>query len=99
MTTPPERRPKYRPDISLGNILTIIGMIIAGFTAWLDVRTTQTTILSEASDFERRLEILERSETQRHIDRINQVTLFTEIRTDIKYLREAVERIEDERKR
>ncbi|CTQ53526.1 hypothetical protein LP7551_02050 [Roseibium album] len=99
MTTPPERRPKYRPDISLGNILTIIGMIIAGFTAWLDVRTTQTAILSEASDFERRLEILERSETQRHTDRINQVTLFTEIRTDIKYLREAVERIEDERRR
>lgn len=99
MTSQPERRPKYRPDISLGNILTIIGMVIAGFTAWMDVRETQTAILSQATDFERRLLELERSDAQRHLDRINQVSLYSEIRTDIRYLREAVERIEDEQRK
>ena len=94
-----QRRPWYRGDISLGNILTIIGMAIAGTGAWIDVRTTQAEIIAQQADYERRLVSLERSELERRTDRLNQVTLVTEIRADIRYLREAVERIEEERAR
>ena len=97
MSTSEERRPRFRGDISLGNILTIIGMAVAGAAAWMDVRTTQAELMAQQVDYERRLLSLERSELERRTDRLNQVTLVTEIRADIRYLREAVERIEEER--
>ncbi|MBO9418496.1 hypothetical protein J7481_03230 [Labrenzia sp. R4_2] len=89
-----ERRPRFRADISLGNILTIVGMVIAGTGAWIEVRTTQAEIKALQVQFERRIVDLERSELERRADRLNQVTLVTEIRADIKYLREAFSRIE-----
>ncbi|MEO0955803.1 MAG: hypothetical protein AAFY12_12475 [Pseudomonadota bacterium] len=85
-----ERFPRIRKDISLGNILTIIGMIAAGFAAWMDVRTTQTKILTQQSDFERRMVVLEAAELSQRTNRLQQATLFTELRSDIRYLREDI---------
>jgi hypothetical protein len=48
--------------------------------------------------FERRIVELERSELERQADRLSQVALVTEIRADIKYLREAFSRIEEVRR-
>ncbi|CTQ75936.1 hypothetical protein [Roseibium alexandrii] len=101
MSDTQDRRPKFRADISLGNILTMLGMIGVGATAWIEVRTTQAEIQAEIkalqNQFERRIVDLERSELERRADRLNQVTLVTEIRADIKYLREAFSRIETDR--
>ncbi|MBO9424712.1 hypothetical protein J7444_08265 [Labrenzia sp. R4_1] len=93
-----ERRPKFRADISLGNILTILGMVAAMAMAWGQVQVTQENIQKEIKtiqdQFERRIVNLERSELERRADRLDQVALVTEIRADIKYLREAFARIE-----
>ena len=81
-----------RPDISVGNLITIGGLIVGLSVGWQKFDST-------LEDHARRLAALETAERERQVDRVSQVQLLAELRSDLKYLRAAVERIEAERGR
>ncbi|MDD7908686.1 hypothetical protein PUV47_02045 [Pseudovibrio exalbescens] len=76
-----------RMDISLGNIITIGGMLVGMALGWGQLQ-------SKITEHTRRIDKLEQAESDRLSERVVQVQLFAEIRADIKYLRQAIERLE-----
>ena len=84
------------PDISVGNLITIGGLIVGQIRQWA---VGWQKVYSTLEDHARRLAALETAERERQVDRVSQVQLLTELRSDLKYLRAAVERIEAERER
>jgi uncharacterized phage infection (PIP) family protein YhgE len=83
--------------ISLGNILTIgsviIGLTIGWQTLASGVQTNATDIQkldTRVSDQGDRLDTLM---TELQTNRINETALLTELRTDMRYLREAIDQI------
>ncbi|WP_319773137.1 hypothetical protein [Breoghania sp.] len=86
----------FRPDISVGHLITIGGLITGQIRQWA---VGWEKVYSTLEDCARRLAALETAERERQVDRVSQVQLLTELRSDLKYLRAAVERIEAERGR
>ena len=88
--------------ISLGNILTI-GSVIVGLTiGW---QTLALGVQSNANDIQKldtRLndqgDRLDTLMTELQTNRINETALLTELRTDMRYLREAIDQIRDGQK-
>lgn len=79
----------WKPDVSLGNIITIIALVFSMGVAWSAVNSrvdAQEQKLQELADrFDK-----ETVETAK--ERIRLTELLTEMRTDIRYLRATVER-------
>jgi hypothetical protein len=78
-----------RLDISIGNLVTIATVIVGLTAGWVQLRADQDG-MKEA--FGERLRELEQSEKERNRRDLNQVQILAEMRTDIRYLRETVER-------
>ncbi|SFT67264.1 hypothetical protein SAMN05444141_102680 [Pseudovibrio denitrificans] len=76
-----------RSEISVGNIVTIIGLIVSLAIGWQELRSSQ-------EDHGRRIVALEAKSLKADNDKIETVRFVAEIRSDIKYLRNAIERIE-----
>ncbi|WP_321502865.1 hypothetical protein [Breoghania sp.] len=86
----------FWPDIAIGNLITIGGLIIGQIRQWA---VGWEKFDSTLEDHARRLAALEIAKRDRQLDRVRQVQLLTELRSDLKYLRAAVERMEAERGR
>jgi TolA-binding protein len=88
--------------ISLGNILTI-GSVIVGLTiGW---QTLASGVQSNANDIQKldtrvnnQNDRLDRTITELQTNRINETALLTELRTDMRYLREAIDQIRNGQK-
>ena len=82
-----------RWDISLGNILTIATVIVGLSAGWTQIKADQANIQRDQQRVEQsltaRLTALEQ-------ERVQNVQLFTEMRTDMRYMRQALERMEQQ---
>lgn len=83
--------------ISLGNILTIgsviIGLTIGWQTLAAGVQTNSNDILKLDSRVNAQGDRLDRTITELQAYRLSETTLLTELRTDMRYLREAIDQI------
>lgn len=50
--------PRFDPTVNLGHLLTFVGFVVAGFTAWSAVRTEIATVRVQMSSMEQRLDQL-----------------------------------------
>ncbi len=82
-----DRNRWVRPEISVGNIITIIGLAIGLIGGWLQLQSVQ-------DDHGRRIVKLEEQSQKARDNELETVRFVAEIRSDIKYLRNALERIE-----
>ena len=91
-----------RPDwidfkISIGNILTIgsviIGITIGWQTLASGVQTNATDILKLDARGNKQDERVERLIIELQAYRLSETTLLTELRTDMRYLREAIDQL------
>lgn len=91
-----------RPDwidfkISVGNILTIgsviIGLTIGWQTLASGVQTNAADILKLDARVSKQDERLERLIVELQAYRLSETTLLTELRTDMRYLREAIDQL------
>lgn len=83
--------------ISLGNILTI-GSVIIGLTiGWQTLAAGVQTNASDIQKLDTRVndqgDRLDTLMTELQTNRINETALLTELRTDMRYLREAIDQI------
>lgn len=93
-----------RPDwidfkISLGNILTI-GSVVIGLTiGWQTLASGVQTNASDIQKLDARVnkqdDRIERLIVELQAYRLSETTLLTELRTDMRYLREAIDQIRD----
>lgn len=83
--------------ISLGNILTIgsviIGLTIGWQTLAAGVQSNSNDILKLDSRVSAQGDRLDRTITELQAYRLSETTLLTELRTDMRYLREAIDQI------
>ena len=82
-----------RWDISLGNILTIATVIVGLSAGWTQLKADQASIQKDQQRVEialtSRLAALEQ-------ERVQNAQSLTEMRTDIRYMRQAMERMEQQ---
>ena len=82
-----------RWDISLGNILTIATVIVGLSAGWTQLNADQASIQRDQQRVEialtSRLAALEQ-------ERVQNVQLFTEMRTDMRYMRQTLERLDQQ---
>lgn len=89
---------KWNPDLSLGNVLTM-GTMVIGLS--VGYATTTGTVAAHTSDIKKLDDRLTAHE-QRFNDtlaliaqnRLDQTTILTEMRTELRHLREAVNRMQ-----
>lgn len=83
-----------RWDVSLGNLITIATVIIGLSAGWTQLKADQANIQRDQNRLEQamaaRLQALEQ-------ERIVTAQMLAEIRTDARWTRQAVERLEQER--
>ena len=83
--------------ISIGNILTIgsviIGLTIGWQTLAAGVQTNASDILKLDGKVNDQGDRMDKLMTDLQANRINETALLTELRTDMRYLREAVEKL------
>jgi TolA-binding protein len=83
--------------ISIGNILTIgsviIGLTIGWQTLAAAVQTNASDILNLDGKVNDQGDRMDKLMTDLQTNRINETALLTELRTDMRYLREAVEKL------
>ena len=83
--------------ISIGNILTIgsviIGLTIGWQTLAAGVQTNASDILKLDGKVNDQGDRMDKMMTDLQANRINETALLTELRTDMRYLREAVEKL------
>lgn len=83
--------------ISIGNILTIgsviIGLTIGWQTLASGVQTNASDILKLDGKVNDQGDRMDKMMTDLQANRINETALLTELRTDMRYLREAVEKL------
>lgn len=83
--------------ISLGNILTIgsvvIGLTIGWQTLAAGVQSNSNDIMKLDSRVSAQGDRLDRTITELQAYRLSETTLLTELRTDMRYLREAIDQI------
>ena len=83
--------------ISLGNILTIgsviIGLTIGWQTLAAGVQSNSNDILKLDGRVSAQADRLDRTITELQAYRLSETTLLTELRTDMRYLREAIDQI------
>ena len=82
-----------RWDVSLGNILTIATVIVGLSAGWTQIKADQASIQKDQQRVEvaltARLAALEQ-------ERVQNVQSLTEMRADIRYMRQALERMEQQ---
>jgi len=78
-----------RLDISIGNLVTIATVIVGLTAGWTQLRADQDGMKEAFGD---RLKELEVSDKERSRRELNQAQMLAEMRADIRYLRETVER-------
>lgn len=88
--------------ISLGNILTI-GSVIVGLTiGWQTLASGVQTNATDIQKLDTRVndqgDRLDTLMTELQTNRINETALLTELRTDMRYLREAIDQIRNGQK-
>jgi hypothetical protein len=83
--------------ISLGNILTIASVIVGLTTGWMTlasgVQQNSADILKIDGRVSAQADRLDRTITELQAYRLSETTLLTELRTDMRYLREAIDQI------
>ena len=83
--------------ISLGNILTIASVIVGLTTGWMTlasgVQQNSADILKVDGRVSAQADRLDRTITELQAYRLSEATLLTELRTDMRYLREAIDQI------
>jgi TolA-binding protein len=83
--------------ISLGNILTIASVIVGLTTGWMTlasgVQQNSADILKIDGRVSAQADRLDRTITELQAYRLSETTLLTELRTDMRYLREAVDQL------
>lgn len=87
--TPP--RKFFRGDISIGNLITIGSVVVGLSVGWTQLRSDQENM---KADFERRLIELEQDKKERAVRDLANAQMFAEMRADIRYTRQAIERLE-----
>jgi hypothetical protein len=87
-----------RAYMSLGNVLTIAGGMIIAAVGWgkleANQKSFQDAMATMKQGFERRITELEAETKDRAAREIKQAGWIAEMRTDIRYTREAIERLE-----
>ncbi len=77
----------WKPDLSLGNILTILTLIVGIAMGWQSVNSRVDVVENAATELKLRVEKLA-------ADRQDDRNAMTEIRTDLRYIRQSLERLE-----
>jgi peptidoglycan hydrolase CwlO-like protein len=87
----------FRPDLSFGNIITIVTMIVGLTIGWQvmasDVkenRTDLTKLESRVTNTETKLEKLVNDASEQ---RVQLTTVLTELRADMRYLRQSMDEL------
>lgn len=86
-----ELRRRWRPEISLGNVLQIGAMVVGLAVGWTQLRADQDAMRSE---FERRVSTLEAISKERANRDLQQVQMLAEMQADLRYVRAQLDRLE-----
>jgi hypothetical protein len=86
---------KWRGDISLGQVITILTMLIGATIAWqtivLRVEANANDIAALAARVDKQELVVQRALSEAQTDRLSQTEILTELRTDMRYLRSAID--------
>ncbi len=78
----------WKPDLSIGNVFTIMTVIVGIAMGWQSVNSRVDAVEKAASDLKTKVEQLSN-------DRQNDRNAMTEIRSDLRYIRETLNRLEE----
>lgn len=78
----------WKPDLSLGNILTILTLIVGIAMGWQSVNSRVDTVEATAVELKQKVDKLSS-------DRQDDRNAMTEIRADLRYIRQSLERLEN----
>lgn len=84
--------PDFRKDLSLSTIIAIASLALALVGGWTALNSTLTGVEAKVSDHDRRLGAIEADGKDERAHSTRMLQDIAEIKTDIKYLREAIER-------
>lgn len=83
-------RPVFRPDLSLGNLITIVTVIIGLVTTWTAMAARLTQVEKDTTALTAKVE-------KQAVDTANDKLLYTrvlaEIQTDMRYIRGQLDRV------
>lgn len=86
----------WKPDLSLGNVLTILTTVITLVTAWTALQARVEAQDLRAATLEKRMAKIEEEDRKQNAeaqaDRVKVTEILSELRTDIRYLRLTFER-------
>ena len=86
---------KWRPEISFGQVITLATMLIGAAIAWqtivLRVEANAKDIASLSVRVDKQEVVVQRALAEAQADRLSQTEILTELRTDIRYLRSAID--------
>jgi hypothetical protein len=86
---------KWRGDISFGQVITILTMLIGATIAWqtivLRVEANANDIAALAARVDKQELVVQRALSEAQTDRLSQTEILTELRTDMRYLRSAID--------
>ena len=84
--------PDFRKDLSLSTIIAIASLALALVGGWTALNSTLTGVEAKVSDHDRRLGAIEADGKDERANSTRMIQDIAEIKTDLKYLREAIER-------
>ena len=84
--------PDFRKDLSLSTIIAIASLALALVGGWTALNSTLTGVEAKVSDHDRRLGAIEADGKDERANSTRMLQDIAEIKTDLKYLREAIER-------
>lgn len=84
--------PDFRKDLSLSTIIAIASLALALVGGWTALNSTLTGVEAKVSDHDRRLGAIEADGKAERANSTRMLQDIAEIKTDLKYLREAIER-------
>ena len=84
--------PDFRKDLSLSTIIAIASLALALVGGWTALNSTLTGVEAKVSDHDRRLGAIETDGKDERANSTRMLQDIAEIKTDLKYLREAIER-------
>ena len=84
--------PDFRKDLSLSTIIAIASLALALVGGWTALNSTLTGVEAKVSDHDRRLGAIEADGKDERANSTRMLQDIAEIKTDLKYLRDAIER-------
>jgi hypothetical protein len=84
--------PDLRKDVSLSTIIALVSLAMALAGGWTTLNATITSVEAKVSDHDRRLGEIEADGKADRADTTRVLQDIAEIKTDLRYLRQAIER-------